>query len=140
MAIRQMQDSGADLVLATDPDTDRVGVALPFQGEVHFLNGNQIGLLLFHYLCHHLKESGRMPQHPYFIKTIVTTPLLEIVARAFGVECENTLTGFKWICRHLYDIEKAGPRTPFCFLEWKNLLAIWGTPSRGTKTAWPPLP
>ncbi len=115
MAVDQMQDVGADLVLGTDPDTDRVGLALPFEGEVCYLNGNQIGLLLLHYLCHHLSDQGRMPKRPYLIKTIVTTPLLEKVAAAYGVECENTLTGFKWICKRLETLERQAPERHFIF-------------------------
>ncbi len=115
MAVELMKKSGADIALGTDPDTDRVGVALLSGKSVRYLNGHQIGLLMLHYLCQNLKDQNKMPPHPYFIKTIVTTPLQESVAQTFGVESENTLTGFKWICGHMNTIETKQPQRNFIF-------------------------
>ena len=116
MAVQMMKYLKADIALGNDPDGDRVGVAIPDASfKIHYLNGNQIGTLMLHYLCKNLKEQNKMPPHPYFIKTIVTTPLQERVAKFYGVACENTLTGFKWICRRLNEIERKESHRNFIF-------------------------
>jgi phosphoglucomutase len=93
---------GADLVLATDPDADRMGVAVPgADGQWRCLTGNTISCLLAQYTLERLKASGALPPqgHPRarIITTFVTTPLLQRIAQAHGVPCVKTLTGFKWI-------------------------------------------
>lgn len=92
------QKIGADLVLATDPDVDRIGMEIRV-GDTYFRpNGNQIACLLNEFVLESLKEQKRLPAHPLVIKTIVTTDLQADLAQEFGVDCEETLTGFKWIC------------------------------------------
>ncbi len=115
MAVALMKKEKGDLALGTDPDTDRVGVALQHEGQTHYLNGNQIGLLMLHYILVQLKEKNAIPSDPYFVKTIVTTELQTIVANAFGVATENTLTGFKWICGRMKEIEETHPEKNFIF-------------------------
>jgi phosphoglucomutase len=115
MAVELMKKQNADIVMGTDPDTDRVGVSLLHKGEVHYLNGNQIGLLMLNYILKTHKEKGTMPKNPYFVKTIVTTELQSTIAKSFGVSTENTLTGFKWICRRMAEIEKEDPSRSFVF-------------------------
>jgi phosphoglucomutase len=115
LAVAQMERENADLAMGTDPDTDRVGVALKHEGRVQYLNGNQIGVLMLHYILSGLKESNRLPRKPYFVKTIVTTDLQTKIAESFGVQVENTLTGFKWICGRMNDIEKKLPELNFVF-------------------------
>lgn len=115
LAVEMMKKEKADLALGTDPDTDRVGLALLHEGEVHYLNGNQIGILMLHYLLGQYKEQNKMPSNPYFVKTIVTTSLQEKIASAFQVQTENTLTGFKWICGRMNEIERQHPEKNFLF-------------------------
>lgn len=98
LALNKAQDIDADLVLATDPDADRVGIAVKNdKGEFVLLNGNQTGALMINYLLTAWEEKGKITGSQYIVKTIVTTNLIEEIAKAKNVECYNTLTGFKWI-------------------------------------------
>lgn len=115
MAVEQMKQTGADLVMGSDPDGDRVGIAFIEKGEVIYLNGNQIGTLMLHYILENLQQQKRLPSNPYFVKTIVTTPLQETIAAAFNVTTENTLTGFKWICGRMNEIERTQKDRHFIF-------------------------
>lgn len=115
MAVEQMKQTGADLVMGSDPDGDRVGIAFIEKGEVVYLNGNQIGTLMLHYILENLQQQKRLPANPYFVKTIVTTPLQETIAAAFNVTTENTLTGFKWICGRMNEIERTQKDRNFIF-------------------------
>ena len=107
-----MKQQDADIVMGTDPDTDRLGVAILKDEKVFFPNGNQIGTLLLHYI---LSQSKDIPNDSYFVKTIVTTDLQRKIAASFGVNCENTLTGFKWICGRVKEIEEQEPNRNFLF-------------------------
>ncbi len=115
MAVDLMKKNQAHMAVGTDPDTDRIGVCLLHGEETYFFSGNQIGVLMLHYILSQRTEQNNMPENPYFVKTLVTTPLQEIIARHFGVAVENTLTGFKWICRRIYEIEKTQPHRNFLF-------------------------
>jgi phosphoglucomutase len=96
----------ADLIMATDPDTDRVGIGVKnHHGEFQLLNGNQTGVLLMHYLLDQWKASGKISERNYIVKTIVTTDLIDEIARQFEVDCLNTLTGFKWIAEIIRKLE-----------------------------------
>lgn len=97
-AISLAKDTQADLVLATDPDTDRVGLAIPTEnGEYLLLNGNQMGSLLIHYVLEGLASKSKLKENDYIVKTIVTTGLIDSIAAKFSVDCHNVLTGFKYI-------------------------------------------
>ncbi len=97
MAIRKAHETGADLVMATDPDADRLGVAVRnSRGEFVLLNGNQTGVLLTHYILSQYKEKNKYKGNEYIIKTIVTTDLLDRIAESYNVKCYNVLTGFKF--------------------------------------------
>ncbi|MBK23111.1 MAG: hypothetical protein CME70_03820 [Halobacteriovorax sp.] len=115
LGVKLMKKEGGDMVMGTDPDTDRVGIALEKNGKIIYLNGNQIGILMLHYICSNLQEQGRMPKDPYYVRTIVTTPLQDKIAEKYGVEKEVTLTGFKWICGRVNEIEKEEPNRNFVF-------------------------
>ncbi|MEH0862806.1 phospho-sugar mutase [Halobacteriovorax sp. DPLXC-1] len=115
MAVDLMKETGADIAYGSDPDTDRLGVAFEHEGEVQYINGNQIGILMLYYMLHSLKENGTMPANPYFVKTVVTTPLQELIADKYGVKSYSTLTGFKWICGLMNKIEKEDPSANFLF-------------------------
>jgi len=98
LALKKAQEIDADLVLATDPDADRVGIAVKNNdGEFVLLNGNQTGSLLINYLLSAWEEKGKLTGDQYIVKTIVTTNLIDAIAAAKNVTCYNTLTGFKWI-------------------------------------------
>ncbi|WP_313396207.1 phospho-sugar mutase, partial [Sphingobacterium multivorum] len=98
LAKKQGEEIDADLVLATDPDADRVGIAVKnSKGEFQLLNGNQIGSLLVYYVLSAKSELKQLGANPYIVKTIVTTNLESEIAKYFGVPCYETLTGFKYI-------------------------------------------
>lgn len=98
LALRKAEAVGADIVMATDPDADRVGIAIRNpQGEYILLNGNQTGSLLFYYLLNQWESKGMLTGNEYIIKTVVTTYLIDKMAESKGVTCYNTLTGFKFI-------------------------------------------
>lgn len=98
MAMDKAKEIGAELVLATDPDADRVGIAVKNnKGEFVLLNGNQTGSLLIFYLLSQWKKSGRLTGNEFIVKTIVTSELLSEIAKKFEVECFDVLTGFKYI-------------------------------------------
>ncbi|MFW6100125.1 MAG: phospho-sugar mutase [Bacteroidota bacterium] len=106
MALEKAEQEDADLVMATDPDADRVGLAVKNnQGKMEILNGNQAASLLINYLLSQWKEKGKLTGNEYIIKTIVTTELLADIAEAYGVECYNTLTGFKYIADKIKQLE-----------------------------------
>jgi len=102
---------GADLIIGTDPDADRMGVAAPDKGEFILITGNQLGALLADYIFSSRKEMGTMPAKPAFIKTIVTTELQRLIAEEYGAICFDTLTGFKYIGEKIreFELEKDGP-------------------------------
>jgi phosphoglucomutase len=98
LALAKGKETDADLILATDPDADRVGIAVKNdKGEFILLNGNQTGSLLINYLLTAWEESGKLIGNEYIVKTIVTSYIIDAIAKAKNVECYNTLTGFKYI-------------------------------------------
>ena len=98
LALNKAKELDADLVMATDPDADRVGMAAKNdEGEFELLNGNQAASLLIYYLLRKWKENGKLNGKQMIIKTIVTTDLLSRIAEKFEVDCPETLTGFKYI-------------------------------------------
>ena len=102
----------ADLVLGTDPDSDRMGVMVrDADGNFHNLTGNLIGCILCEYLMKKMKTSGQMPKDGYIIRSIVSSQLADQVAAEYGAELREVLTGFKWIGRNILESEKAGKGT-----------------------------
>lgn len=98
MAKYKGQQIDADVILATDPDADRVGLAVKNnEGEIQLLNGNQIGSLLIYYVLSAKKEQGQLKENDYIVKTIVTSNLMTAISDSFGVKHYETLTGFKFI-------------------------------------------
>ncbi len=109
MGIELGNKIGADVVIGTDPDCDRMGLAVrDFSGEFRLLNGNQIGVLLLDYIITRLKEDGSMPKNPAVVKTIVTTTLADRLAKKNGVTVFNVLTGFKFIGEKIKEWEASG--------------------------------
>lgn len=104
MAIEKADEVGADIVMATDPDADRMGIAVrDNDGKMVLFNGNQTASMLTYYILTRWKELGRLGEGKYCVKTIVTTELMADICKSFGVKCYNVLTGFKYIA----DVVKA---------------------------------
>jgi phosphoglucomutase len=98
MSLAKARETDADLVMATDPDADRVGIAVKDdKGEFILLNGNQTGSLLMHYVLQAWKNAGKLDGKQYVVKTIVTSQLMDTIAKSMNVTCYNVLTGFKFI-------------------------------------------
>ena len=102
---------GADLLLATDPDADRLGVAVKSGEGYELLTGNQLGALLLHYLLSTKQVNGTLPDNGVLLKTIVTSELGAAIAQAFDVTTVNTLTGFKYIAEKIAEYERSGTYT-----------------------------
>lgn len=112
LAIKLGQENGADLLLATDPDADRLGVAVRTKdGAYELLTGNQLGALLLNYLLLEKKRKGTLPENGVVMKTIVTSEFGLAAAAKFGVPSINTLTGFKFISEKIEEFEKSGEHT-----------------------------
>ena len=110
------KETGADLMLATDPDADRVGIAMKCpDGSYELVSGNEMGVLLLDYICAGRIEKGTMPEKPVAVKSIVSTPLADLVAEHYGVELRHTLTGFKWIGDQIAMLEADGEADRFIF-------------------------
>jgi phosphoglucomutase len=98
IGLKKAKELDADILLGTDPDTDRVGIAIKdHKGEWILMNGNQTGVLLFNYIVENRNALGLSKPNDFMCKTIVTSPLIDVFAKANGMECINTLTGFKFI-------------------------------------------
>lgn len=108
LGLRYCRDTGADLLLATDPDCDRCGIAVKDRVDYRLLSGNEVGLLLLDYICSQRQKHGKMPGHPVFVKTIVTMDLAEKIAEHYCVETVNVLTGFKFIGEVIGKLEEKG--------------------------------
>lgn len=105
----------ADIILATDPDSDRVGICVKHGEEYKLLNGNEIGILLCNYVLTEKIKSGNMPENPIIITTIVSSPMVEKIASTFGCEVKKVLTGFKNIASEIRCLEESERETDFIF-------------------------
>ena len=109
LGLKLATETGADLMLATDPDADRVGIAMKCpDGSYELVSGNEVGVLLLDYICEGRIEKGTMPKDAVAVKSLVSTPLADAVAANYGVEMRNVLTGFKWIGDQIARLEAAG--------------------------------
>ncbi|WP_106767269.1 phospho-sugar mutase [Paenibacillus faecalis] len=109
MAMKLGEEVGADILIGTDPDADRMGAVVKnSQGEYVVLSGNQSGAIMIHYLLSQLKESGKLPDNAAVIKTIVTSEMGATIAEHYGATVLNTLTGFKYIGEKMTQFEKSG--------------------------------
>ncbi|MEE1314204.1 MAG: phospho-sugar mutase [Faecalimonas sp.] len=116
LGLELAEKSDADLMLATDPDADRVGIAIKCpDGSYELVSGNEVGVLLLDYICAARLEKGTMPEKAVAVKSIVTTPLADAVAKEYGIELRNVLTGFKWIGDQIARLEAAGEVERFIF-------------------------
>lgn len=97
LSVEEMLATKSDLVFGTDPDCDRLGVVVNHEGKPFYLNGNQIGALFLNYVFKTRQRLGRLPAKPLVVKSIVTSPLQDAIAKKYGAEVHATLTGFKWM-------------------------------------------
>ncbi|WP_101698277.1 phospho-sugar mutase [Clostridium minihomine] len=104
-----------DLLLATDPDCDRVGIAVRHKGDFVLLNGNEVGVLLMDYVARQRVANGIMPKNPVVISTIVSTDMNEAITKEYGIELFKVLTGFKFIGDKLAELEEQGREDQFIF-------------------------
>ncbi|MEG1932336.1 MAG: phospho-sugar mutase, partial [Pygmaiobacter sp.] len=109
------KEVGADLLLATDPDADRVGLAVRDGGDYRLLTGNEIGVLLLDYICKARIEAGTMPDRAIYVRSIVTSSLADEVARSYGIKPVQVLTGFKYIGETILHLEEKGEEARFIF-------------------------
>ena len=116
LGLELAEKEGADLMLATDPDADRVGIAMKCpDGTYELVSGNEVGVLLLDYICAGRIEKGTMPERAVAVKSLVSTPLADAIAKHYGVEMRNVLTGFKWIGDQIAQLEAAGEVDRFIF-------------------------
>ena len=116
LGMQYAKKNDADLLLATDPDCDRVGIAVKDKnGEYALLSGNETGMLLLDYVCSQRAKHGKMPVDPVMIKTIVTMDMGEQIASNYGVRTINVLTGFKFIGEQIGLLEKQGKEESYIF-------------------------
>lgn len=113
LGLQYAERTGADLLLATDPDCDRCGIAVKSGDSYQLLSGNEVGLLLLDYICSQRVKHNLMPKNPVFIKTIVTMDLAEKIAKSYGVQTINVLTGFKFIGEQIGRLENAGHESDY---------------------------
>ena len=110
------KETGADLMLATDPDADRVGIAMRTpSGEYELVSGNEMGVLLLDYIAAGRIEAGTMPERPVAVKSVVSTQLADRIAEHYGVELRSVLTGFKWIGDQIHRLETENEAERFIF-------------------------
>ena len=112
-AIETAKGTDVDLLLATDPDCDRVGIAVRDGDDFVLMTGNEVGAMLCEYLLSNLKEQNKLPENPVVVKSIVTTPLIEAICNAYGAEVADLLTGFKYIGEFITNLEKEGKEDNF---------------------------
>ena len=104
-----------DLLVATDPDCDRMGIAVRHNGDYQLLNGNEVGVLLLDFIARNRIANGTMPKHPVAVKTIVSTDLTDSVAKEYGIELRSVLTGFKYIGDQIAGLEANGEESRYIF-------------------------
>lgn len=114
-SIKVAQSVKPDILLATDPDCDRIGIAVSHNRQYTLMSGNEVGILLLDYILTHRKAKNTLPENPVFVKTIVTSNLAEIVAKEFNCEVRDVLTGFKFIGEQIGLLEQQNQQQRFIF-------------------------
>ncbi len=110
------KETGADLLLATDPDSDRVGIAVKLaDGSYRLMTGNETGIMLTNYILSCRKAMNNLPENPFVVKTIVTTELIQKICDKYGCELRNVLTGFKYIGEQILRLEEKGEENRYIF-------------------------
>ena len=115
LGIKYAKEYNADILIASDPDCDRIGVAIRDNDDFTILSGNEVGILLFKYICEQKTKHNNMPADPVLIKTIVTTDLADKIADSYGIKTINVLTGYKFIGEQISVLEKNNRLGDFLF-------------------------
>lgn len=115
LGLKKCEEVKPDLLLATDPDCDRVGIAVPSDSGYELFTGNEVGALLFEYICTQRIKNGTMPKNPVAVKTIVTTDIVSAIGKEYGVQIIDVLTGFKFIGEQIGLLEKKGEEDRYIF-------------------------
>ena len=115
LGIEKLINDNADILVATDPDSDRCGVVVNNHGEPKILTGNEVGLLLFDAVYHAKKEQGKLPQNPVLVKTIVSSDMAALMAKDFKVRVIDVLTGFKYIGEQILFLEEKNAQKDYLF-------------------------
>lgn len=115
LGLQLSEKVGADLLLATDPDSDRVGIAVKTNDGYRLLTGNETGILLIDYILSSRKANNTLPEKPVAVKTIVTSKLVERICDKYGCELRNVLTGFKYIGEQILGLEQKGEESRYVF-------------------------
>lgn len=115
LGLKKCEEVKPDLLLATDPDADRVGIAVPSDNGFVLFSGNEVGALLLEYICSQRVKKGTMPANPVTVKTIVTTDIINEIGKAYNVEVIDVLTGFKFIGEQIGFLEKKGEQDRYIF-------------------------
>jgi len=115
LGLKYCDEVKPDLLLATDPDADRVGIAVPDGDDYALFSGNEVGAMLLEYICSQRKANGTLPENPICVKTIVTTDLVKAIAKEYGVEVIEVLTGFKFIGEQIGLLEEKGEENRYVF-------------------------
>lgn len=115
LGVKYAKENNADILIATDPDSDRVGVAVKDKDDFTILSGNDIGVLLFNYICEQKSKHNKMPSNPVLIKSIVTTDLADKIADKYEIKTINVLTGYKFIGEQIGILEKQNRLDDFIF-------------------------
>ena len=113
LGVKLLQEVKGDVLIATDPDCDRIGLVSLDDKGLHYYSGNETGLLLFDYVYNTLKTRDLLPPHPVLVKTIVSTDLMNVICDKLGIELHEVLTGFKYIGEVIANLEKVGRRDDF---------------------------
>ncbi len=115
LGLKLSKEVKPDLLLATDPDADRVGIAVSSGDDVVLFSGNEVGAMLLEYICEERTKLGTMPKNPIAVKTIVTTKIAAAIAKNYGVELIDVLTGFKFIGEQIGFLEEKGEEDRYIF-------------------------
>ncbi len=115
LGLKKCEEVKPDLLLATDPDCDRVGIAVPSDNGYVLFSGNEVGAMLLEYICSERTKKGTMPKKPIAVKTIVTTDIVNEIGKAYNVEIIDVLTGFKFIGEQIGLLEKKGEEERYIF-------------------------
>lgn len=115
LAIKKAKKEDADLVIATDPDSDRIGIAVKDNGEFKLITGNEVGIMLLEYILSQKKANNTLNKRPFAVKTIVSTDLANKIAENYNCELKEVLTGFKYIGEQILNLEKKNEEDRFIF-------------------------
>ena len=115
LAINKGLENGSDIVIATDPDSDRIGVAVRNKDSFYILNGNEIGILMFNYIISCRKNNGTLPKNPIAVKTLVSSSMINCIALDYGCKVIDVLTGFKNIGEQIRILEKQHEEDRYIF-------------------------